>query len=119
MCSWPVEKWHWFRRYSRQSFEIHFSHHFSYISQFINSCFIHNHFPQDMLSGVIKPSIKDKSGNIKCSNNCREVVISTNFFKIVEYMMIPFIKKIILVLISSLIEVIALPFLPMLFYEKF
>ena len=47
-----------------------------------------------MLSGVIKPSIKDKSGNIKCSNNYREVMISTNFFKIVEYMMLPFIKKI-------------------------
>ena len=30
------------------------------LDRFINSCFIHNHFPQDMLSGVIKPSIKDK-----------------------------------------------------------
>ena len=51
------------------------------LARFINSCFIHNHFPQDMLSGVIKPSIKDKSGNIKCSNNYREVMISTNFFQ--------------------------------------
>ena len=64
------------------------------LARFINSCFIHNHFPQDMLSGVIKPSIKDKSGNIKCSNNYKEVMISTIFFKIVEYMMLPFIKKI-------------------------
>ena len=54
--------------------------------RFINSCFIHNHFPEDMLSVVIKPSIKDKSG---------------------------------IILISLLTEVIALPFLPMLFYEKF
>ena len=33
-----------------------------------------------MLSGVIKPSNEDKSGNIKCSNNYREVMISTIFF---------------------------------------
>ena len=64
------------------------------LARFINSCFIHNHFPQDMLSGVTKPSIKNKSGNIECSNNYREVMISTIFFKIVEYMMLPFIKKI-------------------------
>ena len=47
-----------------------------------------------MLSGVIKPNITDKSGDIKCSNNYREVMIATNFFKIVQYMMLPFIKKI-------------------------
>ena len=91
------------------------------IPRLIDSCFIHNHFPQDMLSGVIKPSIKDKSGNIKSSNNYWEVMISTNFFQNcrVHDDATIHLKNLILVLISLLTEVIALPFLSMIFYEKF
>ena len=65
-----------------------------YIARFINTCFIHNHFPENMLSGVIRPVVKDKCGDIESSINYREVMISCNFFKLVEYLILPYIKKV-------------------------
>ena len=47
-----------------------------------------------MLSGVIRPAIKDKCGDIESSINYREVMISCNFFKFVEYLILPYIKKV-------------------------
>ena len=64
------------------------------ITRLINSCFIHNHFPENMLSGVIRPVVKDKCGDIESSINYREVMISCNFFKLVEYLILPYIKKV-------------------------
>ena len=64
------------------------------LSRFINSCFIHNHFPDKMLAAVIRPLVKDKSGNVKNSDNYREVMISTNFFKLIENLLLPYLEKI-------------------------
>ena len=47
-----------------------------------------------MLSGVIRPAIKDKCGDIESSINFREVMISCNFFKFGEYLILPYIKKV-------------------------
>ena len=63
-------------------------------SQFFNSCSVHNHFPDKLFSGVIRPSVKNKSGDFKSSSNYSEIMISSNFMKILEYIILPFIRKI-------------------------
>ena len=63
-------------------------------TQFFNSCFIHNHFPKKLLAGVIRPCVKNRSGDFKSSSNCREVMISSNFMKVLEYIILPYIQTI-------------------------
>ena len=60
-----------------------------YITQFFNSCFLHNYFPNAILSGVISPLINNKTGSVSSSENYREVMISSNFFKLIEYILLP------------------------------
>ena len=60
---------------------------------FFNSCLIHNYIPSSMLAGVINPIIKNKAGNVRDSRNFREIMISSNFFKVFEYILLPFIKQ--------------------------
>ena len=62
-------------------------------SKFFNSSLIHNHIPNSMLTGVINPIIKNKAGNVKDSQNFREIMISSNFFKVFEYLLLPYIKE--------------------------
>ena len=64
-----------------------------YITQFFNSCFLHNYFPNAILSGVISPLIKNKTGSVSSSENYREVMISSNFFKLIEYILLPVLKN--------------------------
>ena len=45
-----------------------------------------------MLTGVINTIIKNKAGNVKDSQNFREIMISSNFFKIFESLFLPYIK---------------------------
>ena len=64
-----------------------------YITQFFNSCFVHNYFPNAILSGAISPLIKNKAGSVSSSENYREVMISSNFFKLIEYILLPVLKN--------------------------
>ena len=50
-----------------------------YLTKFINACFIHNYFPRSILAGVVTPIVKNKSSSLSCSQNYREVMISSNF----------------------------------------
>ena len=59
------------------------------IVEFYNACLIHSHIPSSMLKGVITPRLKNKFGNKKDSSNYREVMISTNFMKCLEYLLLP------------------------------
>ena len=52
------------------------------ITRFINSCMIHNFVPSGMLAGVIRLIIKNNQGNVRYSENYREVMISSNFFNL-------------------------------------
>ena len=61
--------------------------------KFFNACIIHNHIPAAMLEGYIKPSIKDKTGDIQTSDNYREVMISNNLFKVLEYALLPLLRR--------------------------
>ena len=63
------------------------------ILNFFNSCFIHNYFPPVMMEGVIQPRPKNKFGDLKDSTNYREVMQSSYFLKILEYLLLPFVKE--------------------------
>lgn len=65
----------------------------NFVSMFYNSCFIHNHVPRKMMEGVIRPTVKNKFGNCKDSTNYREIMISTNFLKLFEYVVLPVIQN--------------------------
>ena len=59
-----------------------------YILMVFNACTASSYIPEKMLRGEITPRPKDKFGNIQSSENYREVMNSTNFFKILEYCML-------------------------------
>ena len=64
-----------------------------FLTKFLNSCILHNYVPRDMLEGYIKPSVKNSMGDITDSNNYREMVISNNVFKLLEYCLLPLLEK--------------------------
>ena len=64
-----------------------------YLTRFINACFIHNYFPRSILAGVVTPIVKNKSSSLSCSQNYREVMISSNFLKLIEYILLPVLKN--------------------------
>ena len=63
------------------------------LSVFYNACLIHSFIPSAMLEGVISPRIKNKFGDKNDSDNYREVMISSNLMKCLEYIILPFIKE--------------------------
>ena len=77
---------------------IHTSH-FKYVSssiffiftRLIYSCMIHNFVPSDMLAGIIRHIVKNNQGNIWDSGNYTEVMISSKFFKLLEYCLVPYV----------------------------
>ena len=46
-----------------------------------------------MLKGLIKPSVKTSMRGITDSNNYREIMISNNMFKLLEYCLLPLLQK--------------------------
>jgi len=54
------------------------------LSLFISSCFTHCYFPDNILKGVINPTIKDRKGNITEASNYRPVMQSSCLLKIIE-----------------------------------
>ena len=60
---------------------------------FLNSCLFHNYFPSNLLEGVINPILKNKLGDKCASSNYREVMISSNIFKVMEYLVLLFLKS--------------------------
>ena len=59
------------------------------ICRLYNSCFIHGYVPKVMLKGTIKPRPKNKFGNMKDSSNYREIMNSSVFMKLLEYLILP------------------------------
>jgi len=47
-----------------------------------------------MLHVVIKPTVKIKHGNLKSSTNYRESMISSNFYEMLGYCILPYIKDV-------------------------
>ena len=65
----------------------------SILTMFLNSCLFHNYFPSNLLEGVINPILKNKLGDKCASSNYREVMIFSNIFKVMEYLVLPFLKS--------------------------
>ena len=63
------------------------------ICRFFNMCLNNGYLPTKMLEGVIRPCVKDKFGDISSSSNYREVMISSNVFKLFEYSLLPYLKR--------------------------
>ena len=61
----------------------------SYFRNFFNKCLLHKCLPKDMLRGVIRPILKNKFGKTNDSANYREIMISSNIFKLFEYLLLP------------------------------
>ena len=49
----------------------------------------HEHVPKSLIKGSISPTVKDKFGNLGSSDNYRPVMISSVFFKLLEYCLLP------------------------------
>ena len=55
-----------------------------FIVNLFNACLAHQFVPPEMLKGIIRPIVKNKLGDLKSSANYREVMVSSNMFKIFE-----------------------------------
>ena len=54
----------------------------------ITTMLIHGYLPQNMISSVIIPVIKDKCGKITCKDNYRPIAISSIFMKVLEKLLL-------------------------------
>ena len=64
-----------------------------YLKRFFNACLIHSYIPQGMLNSIIHPRVKNKYGNSEDSKNYREVMLSSNLFKVFEYLLLPVLER--------------------------
>ena len=55
------------------------------IALFFSSSILHGYISLDILKGTIGPTIKDRYGNLQCSDNYRPVISSSVFLKLFEY----------------------------------
>ena len=60
---------------------------------FLNTIFIHNFIPLDVLKGDIIPILKDKKGNISDSGNYRPIMQSSCLLKIIEIFILDFLSE--------------------------
>ena len=63
-----------------------------FVGRIFNSCLIHSYFPDSLIEGTIRPCIKSPDGDVNNSTNYREVMISSNIFKLFEYSLLPSLK---------------------------
>ena len=46
-----------------------------------------------MFSGIINPRVKNMFGNVHSSENYREIMLSANLYKLLEYCLLPMLKR--------------------------
>ena len=59
------------------------------ISELFSSFSRHEYVPNSLIKGSISPTVKDKFGNLRSSDNYRPVMSSSVFFKLLEYCILP------------------------------
>ena len=59
------------------------------ISELFSSFSRHEYVTKSLIKGSISPTVKDKFGNLGSSDNYRPVMISSVFFKLLEYCLLP------------------------------
>ena len=63
------------------------------LAEFFNACLHHSYLPSAMLRGFVTPRVKNKLGNLQDSNNYREIMRSSNIFKVFEYTVLPILLR--------------------------
>ena len=63
------------------------------LCKFYNKLISHTYIPHSMLKGHIRPTVKNSSGNKTDSKNYRPVMNSSNFLKVIEYLLLPHLEK--------------------------
>ena len=58
------------------------------ISLLLNCIVIHGYLPNDLMSTVIVPIVKNKTGNITGMDNYRPIAITTVFSKVIELLLL-------------------------------
>jgi len=58
------------------------------IANFFSSFILHFYMPVNMLKGTIGPTVKDRYGDLRNSDNYRPVMSSSVFLKLFEYCML-------------------------------
>ena len=64
-----------------------------FIAHLFTAMINHSYIPENMLSGEIRPIVKNKFGDIHSSENYRPVMLSSNLLKIFEYCLLPSLRK--------------------------
>ena len=59
------------------------------ISELFSSFSRHEYVPKNLIKALISPTIKDKFGDFRSSDNYRPVMLSSVFFKLLEYCLLP------------------------------
>ena len=59
------------------------------ISELFSSFSKHEYVPKELIKGTISPTIKDKFGDLRAASNYRPVMLSSVFFKLLEYCLLP------------------------------
>ena len=65
----------------------------SILTMLLNSCLFRDYFPSNLFEWVINPTVKNKLRDKCASSMYREVMISSNIFKVMEYLVLPFLKS--------------------------
>ena len=58
------------------------------LSLLFNTCTIHGYMPSDMISTVLIPIIKDKSGDVTDKSNYRPIALSSIMSKVFEHLLL-------------------------------
>jgi hypothetical protein len=58
---------------------------FDFLSKFLSACYRHAYLPPKMLSGILKPLVKDNYGDKEASCNFRPIITSSMILKTLEY----------------------------------
>ena len=66
---------------------------FAFVARLFSSFLSHSYVPKEILFGEIRPIVKNGKGSKTDSANYRPVMSSSNFLKIFEYCLLPWLKK--------------------------
>lgn len=60
----------------------------TWMTSFINACIIHCYLPDELISTVLSPVVKNKAGDLSSSENYRGIAVATSLSKVIEKLII-------------------------------
>ena len=64
------------------------NHYWTAIAKFMTSFLVHGYLPESLMSVILVPIIKDKSGKINCKDNYRPIAIASIMSKLLEILLL-------------------------------